>query len=562
MSSLNLHCWGGLGDTLAALPIAYALQEYGLDAILKYEKHNTVDTVNVPIQDLKPLPLYHEYPDVNVQDVYLTQRWNWMGAKPLIDENLNALGLEWKSTPRIASLSVPDLTTLTTRMQTPYVLICAAGRSGQDLKPLSADQLIAIRKECNAHNFLTVLIGDHDGNDYWVDVDLRGQTTVKDLCSLTYNAAAVVSTDTGVFHLAAAYHKMFLLLSPNELLPITVIQEYFPKIVLTADRSSNISPQNIRRALNTLLRVVQMPYSIGGPQRHPCGVAENGRIMAAALNKPYLPYKELTGKYNIIEYYEGDVELQHVQLDYSRTVISLHTVDCTNLSSWAGVLFKGVPNYKNAHHIPKRALYSPLPSVYIAPAAKKYSGRSLNVCWQGLIHVRKGVINLLTAWEYIQKMVPEATLTILGSTAHEDSDKDTINEIMAFADKTKYPSINIQLKDSFTTQERHTAFLNADAFCFPDLNNKEQSAAVANVLGYGVPILTSNCTAHNDTRAWCDTFSLFTLHETLLKLLTDAEVYDYYARRAWLGAQFRSTDLIARQYDALIRQVMLDSGDF
>lgn len=61
---------------------------------------------------------------------------------------------------------------------------------------------MAVTYAAHRMGFKTVAVGSRADSLCQVDYDKRTETSITDLCNLIQNAALVVSTDTGILHIA------------------------------------------------------------------------------------------------------------------------------------------------------------------------------------------------------------------------------------------------------------------------------------------------------------------------------------------------------------------------
>lgn len=84
-------------------------------------------------------------------------------------------------------------------------------------------------------------------------MDLTGQTSLVELYALTAMARAVVSVDTGVLHLAGAFHTPVLAVIGNTLNPYSFCQDYGHSLWLSGQDAWTIDPASCVTALDMLL---------------------------------------------------------------------------------------------------------------------------------------------------------------------------------------------------------------------------------------------------------------------------------------------------------------------
>ena len=548
MSGLLLRTRCGIGDVLAALPIAYALVEHGYEVNIEPEKTAHGKYANL-VNELPVLPLLDAKPPYdNIID--LTQNWNWADPRALAEIHLEKFGIYEYSTPRTAMLQTPGRYK---DLPAEYVVICGSGVSFAEAKRMTIAQMSAVREAGRRIGFRTVLVGAEAGENAPVDIDLRGQTTIGELCSIVAHARAVVSVDTGILHIAGAYNTPLIALMPHATVGGQLAQ-YMPKIIICASTAAQVNSSAIEAAVVRIVRCAREKWCVVGPVRQPCGIHETGRIMAEATGVDYVPFEAHDGGLCVAEYHIADIEPLHKYCKPETTVLSLHRPDGIVIDQWAGSIFRSREAYRKYSNISRQATYAPLHSAYLRPTPDTRTPGPLRLVWHGLVHTHKGLKQIVDAWRIARQRVPDIELTLMGSIAAWWHDP----EFNAWLSELSDPGLTVKTKlGGRTREELHEEFLQADIHIAFDSIDKEQSAVIPTVLGYGAPVIISGSTAFDDTRGWCITSTREGLAETILKLASDEQVYNNYAKRAWLGAQYRQPELIARQYRAAIIQAQL-----
>ena len=81
-----------------------------------------------------------------------------------------------------------------------------------------------------------------------------GQTRPEELLALVANARAVVSCDTGILHLAAAFGvPVVAVVSPQTINPPVLAADWQPSIWLSARRTDSLAPALVAKALRLAL---------------------------------------------------------------------------------------------------------------------------------------------------------------------------------------------------------------------------------------------------------------------------------------------------------------------
>ncbi|MBW2671834.1 MAG: hypothetical protein JRD89_00280 [Deltaproteobacteria bacterium] len=114
------------------------------------------------------------------------------------------------------------------------------------------------------------------------------------------------------------------------------------------------------------------------------------------------------------------------------------------------------------------------------------------------------------------------------------------------------------LRGRWSEQELQRALQQADIFVYADdVDEPDQSAAAADVLGFGRPVVVSGCRKHADVLPWCvQAKGAQEIAERVLWLLSNAAAYQRAGLRALQGASFRRQRVLARQYRAAVVHVL------
>lgn len=223
--------WQALGDTLVTLPIAYHLEAQGhavavintrghgivqrrqyIETLPTYPRFGNVPWGRVvtsaptrplgyPLDDGQPLETPVAYG--RVVDLTTGPGFPWTGRERLCEAIAAGARMVLEDTPRVPILArLPEYRGIAERLTgsgEAYTLIAVEG-SHPD-RSLSQAQVAALADVAR-----TVLVHAQP-REYDCDaVNLTGRTTLEELQALVCCASAVVSVDTGAWHLAPAYH--------------------------------------------------------------------------------------------------------------------------------------------------------------------------------------------------------------------------------------------------------------------------------------------------------------------------------------------------------------------
>ena len=548
----------GLGDMLAALPVAYAMCEGGRMATVRGRASATVPDATLPdIADLPHLPL--------VGDAGEGQRWSLQAGWNWLEDPLRTacarVEAVLRTTPQTACLVEPVAEEggrsgdVPTRLPREYALVCGEGRYLAQAKALSEQQLAAVRDALHGASMPVVRVGDAVGEcGAQADYDLRGKTSIRELCALVSGAAVVVSAETGLMHLAGAYSRPCVAIVPAGTKPVSTLRRYAPVIALEAARAGLVAEADIKRAVQAACRAARVRWAIVGGEREVCGVQETAsRVAEAAGVECLLAGSGDPGEWAVVEYAHG-LGGSLAGRDPEKTVISCH-IWREEMAGFPYVLFRGHAAYLEHQTKHRWARYVPLPTLCNAagPMLAPAKGGPVTFAWHGMVSWRKGLRELVAAFRVAQKQRAGLKLLLLGSYDAPGCDGMLACELV----QQEGDGLECDFRPCWRNGELRNRLAAADCYVYPDTIDKEQSAAVADVLGFGRPVLTSARTAHDDTRGWCWTMGA-DMEQDLLAVIGE---YEQFARRAWLGGSYRTADLIARSYRAAVGQCVMDGWD-
>ena len=269
---VTLVTWQALGDTLVSLPVAYHLEALGHDVAILNTQGNG-QTLRRQYIDLLPtypafasshagrsIPLSREAHPANgeagvlrvgygrIIDLTACSRFGWKGSGHICEGIAIAAGLTLGATPHFPLLAKPieyaARAAELTGSAEPYVLVAPEGSHPE--RHLTQEQVAAVARTAR-----TVVV-HHERREYPGDVNLTGQTTLADLVTLTAEASAVVSVDTGTWHLAPAFLTPTLGIVGQTSNPAAL--DYRPTLYLQDPISEQaVPPEQIAEALEMLL---------------------------------------------------------------------------------------------------------------------------------------------------------------------------------------------------------------------------------------------------------------------------------------------------------------------
>ena len=221
---ITLVTWQALGDTIVSLPVAFHLEAQGHEvAILNTQGNGQV--LRRQFADI--LPTYPRFPSCHwgrsihlgrdgrpengetgclpvgygrVFDLTEGKRFQWLADMDLCEDIAGNTGLRLADAPHFPLLAKPDGYAARAEELAgpdPFVLVAVEG-SHPD-RHLTQEQVAAVTDTART------VVAHHIARDYPCDVNLSGQTSLADLCALAASASAVVSVDTGTWHLAPAF---------------------------------------------------------------------------------------------------------------------------------------------------------------------------------------------------------------------------------------------------------------------------------------------------------------------------------------------------------------------
>ena len=553
-SSIRLNVWGGLGDQLAALPVGYAIREQLGSDVYVGMKFNGANVTKPNMAEVPYLELVKCEATTSDNIVDLTKAWDWNGIESLLDVNLARLGMQWGSTPRTALLHETKFPQKIDN-NVKYVIVCGQGNSVSSIKRFNNSQVSAITRAANRLGYVTVAVGAEKERDISVNIDLRGETDIAELCELVCHATLVVSTDTGILHLAGAYQVPVYGIFANQLVGAQ-FAEYCPIYIESGNRTSEVDECHVYDITLRLLSIINSKYCVVGPDRVACGVTEYGKQIAGELGVEYKEYSEHDGSWCIAEYHDADIEQLYKYCNMPKTVISAHKYNGLNFANTAGFIFRSRQAYDKCNRYVRRGYYIPLHSYYVSSEPSVYRNDAIKFVWHGQARKHKGIDKIVDAFAEAKKTCPNIELTLIGSLPDFDDDEQFANWLQNDIDKR----VKVILKKYHTQAELHEHLLAADAFVYADNVDKEQSGVVNTAMGYGKPIIVNQSSAFDDSRAWCLSTIDCNLSDAMIRIASDNREYDYFAKRSFEGSRYRDIKLVARQYRASIIQCMIDKG--
>ena len=342
---------------------------------------------------------------------------------------------------------------------------------------------------------------------------------------------------------------------PSELKPASTLRRYSPFVVLDAPLASEVAPRTVERAVRVMVQASRLPWVVVGGIHEVCGVEQTARRVAGAGGAFCLRSGEGMGdEWAVVEYLPG-LAASLVGRDPLKTVVSCH-IYTGDVGRFPRVLFRGHHAFvqQGAQH--EHSRYLPLPTLGKATAPAEWPGDEtpFTFVWHGIVNARKGLQGLVSAFWRARQTSPRLRLLLLGSTGAPWADRAIAQQVASRAGD----GLEVDFRPAWTDDALRRRLAEANAFAYADELDKEQSAAVQDVLGFGKPVLTSARTCHDDTRGWCWTMGQDPAPD-LVCLAARRDDYECAARRAWLGGSYRQPELIARAYRAAILQAFLDA---
>lgn len=279
---ITLATWQALGDTVVSLPVAFHLEAQGhevaivntrgnglaevtqyADRIPTYPRFRSCpwgrviqlqranqepDPVRGVIEETTPIDLPVAYG--RVVDVTRGAPFGWSSKSSLFDGIAANARAVLEDTPRVPILARPREYKARAEELTgsadPYVLVAVEG-SRPD-RAMTQEQVSAV-----ANMARTVLV-HHKRREYQADaLNLTGSTTLEDLFALIAHATAVVSVDTGAWHIAPAMMTPTLGLVSDTSAPEALVG-YKPAVYLRCLRGLQfIPPELVTQALERMI---------------------------------------------------------------------------------------------------------------------------------------------------------------------------------------------------------------------------------------------------------------------------------------------------------------------
>ena len=268
---VTLVTWQALGDTIVSLPVAFHLEAQGHEVAILNTQGNG-QALRRQYADI--LPTYPKFPSCHwgrsirlgrdghpengetgdlpvgygrVFDLTAGKRFAWLADMDLCEDIAGNAGLVLGDAPHFPLLAKPpEYAQRATELagEEPFVLVACEGSHPERL--LTQEQVAAVNDTAR-----TVIV-HYEPRDYPCDVNLTGQTSIADLCALAASASAVVSVDTGTWHLAPAFLTPTLGIVGQTSNPHSL--NYRPTVYLqSAESERAVSPGQIAETLGALL---------------------------------------------------------------------------------------------------------------------------------------------------------------------------------------------------------------------------------------------------------------------------------------------------------------------
>lgn len=285
---ITLATWQALGDTIVTLPVAFHLEAQGHEVAIVNTRGRGVPSRRQYVDLLPTYPRFQscpwgrvihlqrpsQPPDPDRGVIEEAEPWEipvaygrvidltsgmpfgWREAEPLVAGIAANARVVLEDSPRVPILAKPpgaeERAAELTGSDAPYVLVAVEG-SHTD-RALTEAQLSAIS---NAHR--TVLV-HHKRREFSCDaVNLTGKTALPSLIDLIAGALAVVSVDTGAWHLAPAMFVPTLGIVSDTSNP-AALDGYMPTLYLRSLGGTDlIPPGQIADMLEFL--ILQQPLS-------------------------------------------------------------------------------------------------------------------------------------------------------------------------------------------------------------------------------------------------------------------------------------------------------------
>ena len=566
MRERRLEIGTGLGDCLATLPACYALAEEGEQteiACLQPGGGELYRTDALPTLAMFGSGRVHK----GASSLEFWSRTDWGSNRPMFDQVANILGTCLRDTPRTALLrQTPEHEAIARRLvgPGPYVVICPEGSwHGSGYKLFSQDQVRGVVRGCRGRAQPVLC---HTTPLHYRDteaLDLCGKTSLEEFVALVSCATAVVSTDTGAAHLAGAFQKPLLAATGPSINPYCVAGDYQPCLWLKAARNvENNAPALLRSWTSAILDVAEARICVVVPDRWPCGVADTGKRLAEAIGADTLTCDDDPSGYDaaILEYHPVDAtrwgDWVRKWGDKLGLLWDVHKPDGLE-AEWPGDAVVHWTQYvgKVPGH---RTRFIPLPTwgdfaeavATLAEPARK------RLAWHGMVRNHKGLLDLVAVFRQVREEVAEAELHLCGTTGPRICSGELVRTLQTL----RVPGLHLDLREEWAQEDLQAALAEADVHCYLDVpeTEREQSGASTCALGFGRPVVVSECSCHDDLRRWCITAKAGEEAEAIVRLLTDPARYAEACKRARWGAEFRSPALVGRQMKAMAQQAMLN----
>ena len=159
------------------------------------------------------------------------------------------------------------------------------------------------------------------------------------------------------------------------------------------------------------------------------------------------------------------------------------------------------------------------------PVPPKRSQDDSTVLFLSRLHPKKGLLNLLYAWQRLQPSLPRAWHLVIAGSGHPDY-VATLNSTLKVLDLTT----SVQLVGAVEGQAKWALFQRSDLFVLPTLS-ENFGIVVAEALACGVPVITTQAAPWSDLVTYQCGWWIEVGVEPLVKVLQEAIGLSQHARR-------------------------------
>jgi len=572
----------GLGDTLVSLPAVTVATLRGDKASLLAKRIDVQELTSValelPLEDVLHIEDFGPKDADEVVDRWGQIEWN-SGLGPVLPARVARIYGEVLSgyALRTALLKYPDKDFKRRGLDPKrYVVFSPWSRVESSGRCLTYEEVEQVVNAINSEGFTCVVVDTKPRVVPGHVVNLTGETSLSDLCSLITRAAAVVSVDTGTLHLAAAYHIPTLVIFRYSISPNALSRVYWP--IVWYEKPEKGIGNKFFNVLHKLLIASQLDAKqilVVVPDKLVNGVTDEGHKIARAAGWDIATLSELHPErlsnaaclwceYSPEDYAEWRGML-HV-IDTVPHIWSMHMVngawDLLTNDNKGLVVLRGAAGLESASSNDQKAILSrnrhTIPfQAYDANGKLSSDGEKLVVGWYGTASVHRQISLLYDACcksGIVDKMVVVGVVN--GSTDSFYVMKD-MKSLKGSIPLEVYSKETRDIDGAISVFAEHG--VNCIVRCDANSSMYYPDYSAIELLGTRLPLIVNDaCGAYRDIIPFCVSFdgSVDGLINAFHFVLENKELAGY---RAAVGAAMCDPQRVAREAFAAAQEAVLAS---